>query len=270
MDSTPSPCNVARESSTMTTVRGAGPQSHRVVSVSPHAHELEPEPEHPPCAIDVDCIAGDEAAQTLRGLTSDATNLAERLERALVQARDGGASAAKAVVQLQERLQLSAQMLKAFQSQISRVEMSLAELKSQEKKSQAAEARARERLGDLDRTVEAAMAKYTRRIDEALQAATVRFDKHVADHVGRAVPPQAAAGGDSSRRAEDELVRFTTTMQDLAQRIKELTEVSRASPGAGGGGAAAPAGATVNTADAAPPEVKVVPPLRFHTWVGTG
>ena len=72
----------------------------------------------------VDQQVFDELAGSLRTLIDEGAGTSTRLEKLIEQSRDSDQWVGKASEHLQERLRLSARMLKAFQSQIARVEES--------------------------------------------------------------------------------------------------------------------------------------------------
>lgn len=243
----------------------------RVMSVSPHA------PMHGQHAMieDVNQKLLDEGRamrDLLRGLIEQARTIAEKLSTLATSASEGEAQAAQAVVHLQERLRLGAQMLKAFQSQIGRIDHSLEQLKAQERRAEAAEAKKQQRAIDMQSKIDAALAEFSQRLEQMMQAAMEKMNR-MADERAAAIaarlsnhsPPHADPPSSSST----ELHQLTVTLREVAQRLAALTDKSAApvvieekprtiQP-------VAPA-----SADEERPAIHVNPPLRFHTWTSRG
>ena len=94
----------------------------------------------------VDQHAFDELAGTLRGLIDQADTATRQLEERQQWFASNAGEPAQAAARLQERLRLSAQMLKAFQTQIDRVESTLETLDTSAAVSEDASAQLQARL----------------------------------------------------------------------------------------------------------------------------
>ncbi len=159
----------------------------RVVSVSPREPRLVLEPlvneaqlESPPNETTLDHVTTIETGLSSRNAIAEARTVAAQLAAVIAQGREGEAKAAKAVVHLHERLRLGAKMLKAFQTQISRVEAGLATLRSHEAQVRSAGKHIDEKYAAFEASVEATLTRTVARLDEAAQQAIDRFEQHVA------------------------------------------------------------------------------------------
>lgn len=205
--------------------------SVRALSVSPHS------------------VQAHESAQALHELIEHSKTLAERFERTLQEGRQEQTRVAQAIAPLQERLQLSAQMLQAFQTQITRVEMALAELKAQEKKAQVAEARAQQRLADVELRIESALERFSRKLEELSHNALTK--------VVEAGSAQSAVSYPASIRSD--LDRLSGTMREVAERLAQISQIHVADEGR----------SSAPDSDAAA-EIHVEAPLRFEKWASSG
>jgi hypothetical protein len=127
----------------------------RVLSVSAHGHELRLAPVPEP-ALD---LSEAESVSELRALVQDASSLIQKLRLLREEARHDEEQATRTVVHLQDRLRLGAEMVKAFQMQIHRIEESMSELKAQERRVEAAGQRILEQASQALAEIAAALAE---------------------------------------------------------------------------------------------------------------
>lgn len=239
---------------------------HRVVSVSPHVVEVKPD------ACDAECeaarVPAHDMIEQLQQSIADANAAAERMEKAAAQSREDELQAPKMAAQLQERLQLSAQMLKAFQSQITRVEMGIAELKAQERKSQAAEARAQQRLTEVESRIETALQQFAQRLEELSQAHVQNIETQRG--LLMASGERTAAGDDDNVELSitQYLERFSSSMQEMAVRIAQLAAMNQRAGAGTAADSTLSAPPNEKTQDHAEPLIQTVAPLRFQRWAG--
>lgn len=237
------------------------PLAQRVVSVSPHAHAT---PQHPIKALFDQKVLeeGRAIAESLLAQREQTESLIENLSALAAKASEGEAQAAQAVVHLQDRLRLSAQMLKAFQSQIGRIDHSLEQLKAQERRAEAAEGKAQQRLTELNARIDAALADFTQRLEQVMHAAQEKMNQLVVERAADAVarssnfraPPAAAVPGDV-------LVELAATMRDVSQRLAAMTSQVAVAPS--NSIASAPAMPAESARDA---EITITAPLKLHSW----
>lgn len=212
-----------------------GTHTHRVVSVSPHhvqSMSVPPSPAGTPQEPPV-LAAVRESVDTLRTLVGQGRDQTRRLTTVMTSAKQGEAEAMVAVSQLQDRLRVSAQMLKAFQVQISRVEHTLAEVTALERRAEAAEALACKRMEECDARVAAAFDQLDQRISAAVDDAVEKINRHweqrAADAAARQ-PGDRAPHTQFTTSRQLELDRLASTMQDIAQQLAHFTSTPTAPP----------------------------------------
>jgi len=133
----------------------------------------------------VDQQAFDELAAGLRSLLDEAGGSSERLRKLIEQSRDGDRWAGKASIHLQERLRLSARMLKAFQAQIARVDEAVERMGQKQQALETARESMDESLVEFEHHLSATLEKYEKRIGEAADRAIERYDRHLDRHRDR-------------------------------------------------------------------------------------
>ncbi|MEM7229965.1 MAG: hypothetical protein AAF432_14245, partial [Planctomycetota bacterium] len=157
----------------------------------------------------VDQQSFDDLASTLRTLIDEANQTKASLATAVTRIGDGDAYASKASAHLQDRLRLSARMLKAFQSQIERAEQAVDRLTNQQdamtemlQRIEAAQQDEADRLETMARDFDAVL-------DERADAAAKRFDEalekrqHQALVVGNRIDGVQQRLGDVTRSIQD-------------------------------------------------------------------
>ena len=206
-----------------------------------------------------------EAVGERRDVIAQAHAAAERIERTLGQAGASPVQPSKVLTQLQERLQLSAQMLKAFQTQITRIEMSLAELKSQEKKAQVAESRAQQRLTDMDARLAAAEQRFKARLDALAQEAWQSLERRMAERI---TATSSSSLEHADNRMSNDLASLASAIQEFALRLADIAAPRAADSSKSPSLSAEPAACEPAPE---PPAAQVVlgPSLRFQSWAGT-
>ena len=196
--------------------------AQRVVSVSPHAQDHSTQPAIPliaPHSLD----EGRAIADSLHAQIEQARVIIERLSALATNASAAEAQAAQAVVHLQDRLRLGAQMIKAFQSQIGRIDHSLESFKVQERRAEAAESLAQQRLAELNARIDATFGDFTQRVEHMMHAAQEKLnrmvDERAAESAARSLSHPASP---TANMSATELIEVASSMHDVAQRLAEL------------------------------------------------
>jgi septal ring factor EnvC (AmiA/AmiB activator) len=246
---------------------GAAPLSPaRVVSVSPL--DVEIAPAVPATKLERD-TTDRQSFDLLHDLIANANAAAERLERAVAHASQREAQTANSAGQLQERLQLSAQMLKAFQSQITRIEAGLGELRAQEKRAQVAESRVKQRVMDAEARIDAAIQRFSAQVeqirDEALARITIAMQNAVEE---RAVPKRLESEGPTAIARD--LVAMTAALQQVAERIGDIAQTHLNSAGVPAVSSDSQPAAPLPAATRSSAPDEHAPPLRFQNFAGAG
>jgi chromosome segregation ATPase len=167
----------------------------------------------------LDQEAFDQLASTLRSLLDEAGNAVDRLESRIEAAERREDAPSSAAAQLQERLRLSAQMLKAFQSQIDRVQTVITEIVER-------------RLGlddtavALVRTIDSRRAGAVTEIEVTAAAAVESFEKRWSDDAaGQA--RLAAFETQLESRAEAVITRFQSRIETHeSERLARMEDAS--------------------------------------------
>jgi len=183
----------------------AAAAQHRALSISPKASD----------AVDPELLAN---------LIQSAREVGQRCDGLLAQCRAHEEKVEHASIDLQDRLQLGARMLKAFQTQINQLQAMFTQLRNRQQQAQSSEAALRQSLDRFDEHVEAAKKQLDERIEQAVLAAIARID-HAASIRSQAAALAQASGATASR---SELTELSTLLHDAAHRISELagTEAS--------------------------------------------
>jgi predicted nucleic acid-binding Zn-ribbon protein len=151
----------------------------------------------------LDQRAFDELAGTLRSLIDEAGSSRASLEQAMQRIGDGDVYASKASEHLQDRLRLSARMLKAFQGQIERAEHSAERLTKQESV-----------LSSLLGRVEAAQQRDAERMDDAADAFRARLD---------AIAEQSASAfANRLRDRQNEFLAINDRLEAITPKLEAL------------------------------------------------
>lgn len=158
-------------------------EKKQVMSVSPTRSEpgrSTPQPDRPRATRSkLDPAAFDEVATTLRDLI-DAADRSERgLRSVLHETGEVDARAGQASVLLQERLRLGARMVKAFQTQIARVEEALQGVDERQAMADQMLAQVDERIRGFEQRAENVMVELQQRLDRMVQEAVDRFEEQV-------------------------------------------------------------------------------------------
>ncbi len=121
----------------------------------------------------------DRFAAELSAMIEVAATTADALNRRLHEASEGENRAAAASVQLQEQLRLGARMLKAFQSQIARVENTLDGQRAYEQQVAETQARIEQCFAGIESCVDKTVESVAYRLAEQAKLAIVRFDEGI-------------------------------------------------------------------------------------------
>ncbi|MCA9296952.1 MAG: hypothetical protein KC983_10550, partial [Phycisphaerales bacterium] len=153
----------------------------------------------------LDQRAFDELAGTLRSLIDEAGASRTSLEQAMQRIGDGDVYASKASEHLQDRLRLSARMLKAFQAQIERAEHAVERLTKQENV-----------LSSLIGRVEEAQRRDAQRMDDAADAFRARLNE-IAEHT-------AASFDQRLRDRQDEVLAMNERIGAIAPKLAAVEQ----------------------------------------------
>jgi chromosome segregation ATPase len=181
--------------------------AHRALSISPKASD----------AVDPEMLAS---------LIEKARDVGQRCDALLAQCQSHEQSVQQASCDLQERLQLGARMLKAFQTQINQIQALFSELQSRQQNAQSAEAQLRQRVAAFEADVDAANKRFDERVEQTMQAALARIEHAAATAINsridhdHASPHKAANGID--------LTALSDLLQEAAQRISALASMEAA------------------------------------------
>jgi chromosome segregation ATPase len=122
----------------------------------------------------------DRFAAELSAMIEVAATTADALNRRVHEIGEGEHRAAAASTQLQEQLRLGARMLKAFQSQISRVESTLAGHQAYEKQIEETQTRIEQVFAGIESCVDKTIESVAYRLAEQARIAVERFDQGIA------------------------------------------------------------------------------------------
>ena len=196
--------------------------AQRVVSVSPHALDQSMQSAIPLIAQH-SLDDGRAIADSLHVQIEQAGAIIERLSALAANASTGEAQAAQAVVHLQDRLRLGAQMIQAFQSQIGRIDHSLESLKAQERRAEAAEKLAQQRLAELNARIDATLADFTQRVEHVMHAAQEKMNRMVDERAAASAARSLShPASPTAIMPATELIEVASSMHDVAQRLAEL------------------------------------------------
>lgn len=143
----------------------------------------------------------DELSSSLRNLIDDAAEIRSRLRDTVDQLRSANDQSNQSTMQLQERLRLSARMLKAFQSQIDRVDAAVASVTQQQIDTEGAEKRLAEALASFESRMQAVVESSCTQIEAARAAAFEQLDQHLAVRQGEVAAVERQLG-EARDRAE--------------------------------------------------------------------
>ncbi len=122
----------------------------------------------------------DRFAAELSAMIEVAATTADTLNRRLHEIGEGEHRAAAASTQLQEQLRLGARMLKAFQSQIGRVENTLASHQAYEQQMAETQSRIEQVFAGIESCVDKTIESVAYRLAEQARVAVQRFDEGIA------------------------------------------------------------------------------------------
>jgi chromosome segregation ATPase len=139
-------------------------------------------------------------------------------------ALDGDIAAASR--QLHERLSLSARMLKAFQSQIERIEALLGRARADEEKANAINQRMQSRIDEFETRLEKYLERFEARLDDIASRASKRFKDEIAEQEKKLHDAvQAVPAIDSRLRGlEEQLADLETRSASARESLAEALE----------------------------------------------
>jgi hypothetical protein len=188
----------------------------------------------------IDQEAFDDLAASLRALIDRADESARQLDQRVEQSAAAGRDHGRAATRLQERLRLSASMLKAFQSQIARTEAIISAMVSHEDSLRLAEDRVGHVMADAENTVakavDDAIAQLDERLNASIDAAIERLEREVearSERVRRAMKQVEAAALAAERltelaeRAEVGAVRASCRVASLILALAECADAAK-------------------------------------------
>ncbi len=124
-------------------------------------------------------------AAEMSGMIEVAATTAETLNRRLHEVGEGEHRAAAASAQLQEQLRLGARMLKAFQSQIARVEDTLGRQQAYEQQVAETQAQIEQCFAGIETCIDKTLENVAYRLAEQARVAVARFDEGIAARQGQ-------------------------------------------------------------------------------------
>ena len=233
-ESVPSTAAVVRPDESATSM----PESRtRVMSVSPSAAETP----HSPCATTIHAPPLDDAEASLDQLR----HWVHRLEAIVGEGRAQEAQSIESSRHLQERLRLSARMLRAFQAQIDRVESTLKAQQEHERELQRFDAAIELKFATAQARMEMSLQQFIARLDQASDAALRIHEQRLTD--------------EARGRTTKDFSWLTSTMRDVTKRMEQLAAASPAL-------AAATNGERDDEVDVVPVEIPANAPLKFQRY----
>lgn len=142
-------------------------------------------------------------ANALHDIVEGARTQSLSLQSSIEQASALDEDIAAASRQLHERLSLSARMLKAFQSQIDRIDGLLAGARAGEERVAALNERMQERVGEFETRLERYLERFDARLEEMVGRASTRFRAQIAEH-------------------EESMAAVSAALPDLDERLGNL------------------------------------------------
>ena len=124
-------------------------------------------------------------AAEMSGMIEVAATTAETLNRRLHEVGEGEHRAAAASAQLQEQLRLGARMLKAFQSQIARVEDTLGRQQAYQQQVAETQAQIEQCFAGIETCIDKTLESVAYRLAEQARVAVARFDEGIAARQGQ-------------------------------------------------------------------------------------
>jgi|SRR5688572_6991076 len=244
-----------------------------VISVSPHkaAHDAdESRDDHSTAAPASDeCIA-----KSLAALIEQAEKVSKSLDELNGHSHDSAAKSAKSSLHLQERLRLSARMLKAFSAQINRVEAAVAQLQGREETLQNLQTQAEKRFAGLSGEQETMLTKFRQNLSAAATSALQWFDEQLAQklesHARQLADsdPVEKVTQEVRQRINTDMAWLSKAMRDVAERVEQVAGLADQSESRTGPAAAPSTAAIEPKTDRSPIQKEPAPPLRLRTWVG--
>jgi len=170
----------------------------------------------------------DELSGRLGALIDDAGKAAETLTSRLAEAQMTQTEPNQASAQLQERLRLGARMLKAFQTQIDRVEAVIGRLDERRRDAEDAEATLDEQWKAFQTHVDQSRRQAEADMDRAAKETQERLEAHVADFISRLPDPSDFQRridelvDSAKQRTEEHVSRSLEGVDEGARRLEEL------------------------------------------------
>ncbi len=235
------------------------PADDRVLSLSPRRMPAEagmpdvthqdtsPFTESPPLQeVSAEMASFDDAAQAagersldrfaaeLSAMIEVAACTADSLNRRLQEASEGENRAAATSTQLQEQLRTGARMLKAFQSQIGRVEQTLEKQEAYERQVADVQAKIEQCFAGIETCIDRTLESVALRLAEQARTAIERFDEGIAQREVRLAEidsriTQCASGIDGICEMIEHVQGSASTAVSANQRTLEQLEESAAS-----------------------------------------
>lgn len=203
----------------------------QVMSISPT--DIDPDPDSMTVdAKDVmltprvlDQSAYDSLSNALGAQIEKAGEILSELCSRFEQAKDERAQATKSSASLQERLRVSARMLKAFQSQIDSVQECLSTLGTTKEEADKTSTKLTERISDVETSFRQASKRFEKNIEEAFDKRLKRFEEQLTRREA-AVESMVDQVATSRQRMETVIVesqeRITNLVTDTEKRVSEI------------------------------------------------
>ena len=210
---------------------GVSDSSRQVMSISPT--DIDPDPDAMIIgAKDVmltprvlDQSSYDSLSDALGAQIEKASEILSELRERFDQAKDARGQATKASTSLQERLRVSARMLKAFQSQIDSVQECLTALGTTKEEAAKSSTKLTEQIGEVQTSSQEASERFNKKIEEAFDKRLKRFEeqltrreaavKNMVDQVADSRQSMETLLGESEKR-------ITNLVTDTEKRVSEI------------------------------------------------
>ncbi len=165
----------------------------------------------------------DELAGTLRSLLDEADEKVGRIKERLDQAGRYQAAPGAAAEQLQERLRLGARMMKAFQSQIDRVESLLGDLGRNRDQTTAASEGLQNQMKAIEAKAADAAEQTRSELSQAVEASLEEFSRRVGEH-DELIPDFDAIEGKLDSLVQSAVDRFSIGIEAKKRDLAKLDE----------------------------------------------
>lgn len=173
----------------------------------------------------LDQSAYDALSNALSSQIEKAGEVLSELRERFDQAKDSRGQAKKSSASLQERLRISARMLKAFQTQIDSVQDCLSSLGQTKEAADKTSSKLAEQIGAFEKSFNQASARFEQTIEELFDKRLKRFEEQLTDREA-AVQSTISQVAESRQRIEtltnESEERITTLVTDTQKKVNEI------------------------------------------------